>query len=269
MSFQPVLPTGGLVGWQFLQRTLDAQQESFARAPDRKRDTDYFRERIATIATPAELVADRRLMRVALGAFGLQDDINNRFFIRKMLEEGTRDPGALANRLADKRYAAFVTAFDFGSGASERLADPTFADRVVQGFQRQAFEVAVGDQDETLRLAMTLERELPQLLDRVSGEDARWLTVLGTPPLRKAFQGALGLPSAMASLDLDQQVRIFRDRARSLFGDGALAQFAEPERREALTQRFLLMAQVQEMREQTSPASVALFLLQGASGAQR
>ena len=43
---------------------------------------------------------------MALGAFGLQDDINNRYFIRKILEEGTTNEDALANRFSDTRPAS-------------------------------------------------------------------------------------------------------------------------------------------------------------------
>ena len=40
----------------------------------------------------ADLVADRRLLKVALGAFGLEGEIDKKAFIRKVLEEGTDRP---------------------------------------------------------------------------------------------------------------------------------------------------------------------------------
>ena len=76
--FQPIIPTDGLAGWRFLQRTYDTQLDSFARSAPVQRDTDYFAQKIASVTSAEELVADRRLLTVALGAFGLQDDINNR-----------------------------------------------------------------------------------------------------------------------------------------------------------------------------------------------
>src|SRR6056297_1893238 len=84
MTFSPVVPTGGLVGWSLLDRTMERQTELFNKSPQIVRDTEYFEKTIDTIKTAEDLVADRRLLRVALGAFGLQDQINSKAFIRKI-----------------------------------------------------------------------------------------------------------------------------------------------------------------------------------------
>ena len=76
MVAQPVLPTGGLVGWRYLVRTEASQSELVRRSPDISRESAHFRDRIANIETAADLVADRQLLKVALGAFGLDDDID-------------------------------------------------------------------------------------------------------------------------------------------------------------------------------------------------
>jgi hypothetical protein len=94
MTFTPVVPLGGLVGFALLSRTLDRQTELFNAAPALRRDTDHFAQTIAGVQTAADLVADRRLLRVALGAFGLQDDIDSRAFVRAILEQGTEDDKA-------------------------------------------------------------------------------------------------------------------------------------------------------------------------------
>ncbi len=66
MSFQPVIPLPGLSGWRFLQRTMEAQSDVFDRRPDLSRDTAYFEANIGKINSAEDLVADRRLLRVAL-----------------------------------------------------------------------------------------------------------------------------------------------------------------------------------------------------------
>ena len=86
MSYQPVIPSAGLAGWNFLQRTYDAQFKAFNASAQLQRDTDYFREKVGEIQSAEDLVKDRRLLSVALGAFGLQDDIDNRYFIQKILQ---------------------------------------------------------------------------------------------------------------------------------------------------------------------------------------
>ena len=66
MSFQPVVPFGGYSGWAFLNRTREAQQETFNRAPQIQRETDYFAENIGKLKNAEELVADRRLLRLRI-----------------------------------------------------------------------------------------------------------------------------------------------------------------------------------------------------------
>ena len=265
MSFQPILPMGGFVGWSFLQRTMDTQLEAHARAPDRVRDIDHFRDRIADVRTVDELVEDRRMRRVMLGAFGLQDDIDNIHFIKRVIGDGTEARDALANRLSDKRYLALAEAFSFPPDVETPFADPDFADRIADAFQRRSFEVAVGQQNEDMRLAMTLERELPELAAAGRSDSANWFSVMGNPPLRKVFETAFGFGSGFGALDIDQQLVQFRRRAQALFGTSELADLAAPERREELTRRFLVMAQAREFAQASSSASTALTLLQNAA----
>ncbi len=262
MSFQPVIPMSGLAGWAFLQRTQAAQMETHARVPERVRDIDHFRARIADIGTAEDLVADRRLRQVMLGAFGLQDDIDNVAFIRRILEDGPERPDGLARRLSDSRYLAMAESFRLPPDTPRPFADPAFADRIVQAFQTRSFEVAVGDQDQSMRLAMTLARELPEIIAAAGSDASAWFRVLGNPPLRKVFETAFGFGSGFGALDIDQQLSQVRRRAQSVFGSAELAQFTDPESRKALTQRFLLMDQISAFAADTSAASTALTLLQ-------
>ncbi len=78
MTFQPVVPLGGYAGWAFLNRTQTAQQSAFDESATIVRQTSYFEENIGNITTAEDLVNDRRLLEVALGAFGLDEDINNK-----------------------------------------------------------------------------------------------------------------------------------------------------------------------------------------------
>lgn len=267
MSFAPVLPLGGYAGWAFLNRTLPRQQAAFEAAPALARDEAYFRERIGKVTSAGELVADRRLLKVALGAFGLEGDIDNRFFIRKVFESPTDDPGALAGRLADKRYQQMATAFGFGDGLPHSDG-PGFADRLLGAWRERSFEAAVGEQDENLRLALNTRRELAELAADPGSADAKWFTVMGTPPLRKVFETAFGLPTAFGALDIDRQHETLRDKARDMFGAEGIGQFTNPERVEDLIRRFLLRADIAAATGPmlTSGAATALTLLQSAPG---
>lgn len=263
MSFQPVLPIGGLAGYRFLERTAEVQRTALRESPALARDTDHFRDRIAGIESAADLVADRRLLRVALGAFGLQDDLPNRFFIQKILEDGTARPDALANRLTDDRYKAFADAFRFADADPPRTRDAGFADDIVARFEAQEFEIAVGRQDENMRLALYAARELGTIAGTDAGADTKWFRIMGTPPLRRVFETALGLPRAFGQQDIDQQLETFRTRSARIFGSGEIAQFTDEAARDKLVRQFLLRAQIEAAPSQ-SPGAIALTLLQSA-----
>lgn len=264
MSFRPVLPSTGLVGWQFLQRTLPSQRDSFANAPALRRDTSHFEARIGEIDSARDLVADRRLLRVALGAFGLQDDLNNRFFIRKVLEEGTTRDDALANRLTDTRYREMAAAFGFGNNGTPATKSPGFGAEITARYRRQQFQAAVGEQDADMRLAMNAVQELPRIAESGGSETTRWLRIMGNPPLRAVVETALGLPQSFGRLDLDKQVETLRDGARQKLGISELADLADPQVRDGVIRAFWVRKQVEGLQT-TTPGSIALSLLQGMS----
>ncbi len=268
MTYQPVVPISGLTGWRFLQRTLETQSDAFAKSASIVRDTDYFREKIGEVGTAEDLVSDRRLLRVALGAFGLQDDINNRYLIQKVLEDGTLKDDTLANRLGDDRYRAMSAAFGFGDFPIPSTKISDFGDRMVAKFRRQQFEVAIGDQDNSMRLALNAQRELEVLAAGTSSEDTKWLRIMGTPPLREVFEIGLAMPASFGQIDIDRQLELFKDRMEKLTGDNSIAQFLDPDARDQLVQRYLLQNEVRQFQS-ASVGSVALSLLQGASNFSR
>ncbi len=258
--FKPVIPSGGLAGWAFLNRTLDTQRAAFDRSGEQARDEAYFRDRIGQVTTADQLVGDRRLLKVALDAFGLGADINSKAFIRKVLSDGTLKDGALSNRLADKRYRDFSAAFGFGDFSVPRTKLSDFADKFLVQWRARGFESAVGQSNNDLRLAMNLQRDLPAIARGRGSDDAKWFTVMGNPPLREVFERALGLPQSFGALDLDRQLSTFRDRAEAFFGDGEISRYTDPAAVEELTRRFLARADVSLTT--ATPASGALQLLQ-------
>jgi Protein of unknown function (DUF1217) len=261
MTFAPALPLSGYGGWTFLKRTAPAQQAVFNGQSQQKRDEDYFRANIGKINSADELVNDKRLLRVALGAYGLDADINSKAFIRKVLSDSTLREGTLPNRLADKQYLKLSAAFGFGDFTVPRSKLSDFADKTLALYRQRGFEVAVGRQDGDLRLALNLERELPALVSKAGSDDLLWFTVMGNAPLRQVFQQALGLPDSFGSVDLDRQLATFKDRAERQFGSDSLRQFADPRRLDDLLRRFFARSGVNLNATAVRGAS-ALTLLQ-------
>jgi hypothetical protein len=268
VSFQPTIPIGGLAGWRFLERTQASQRAAFEKGPELQRDIAYFTEKIGTIATAADLVADRRLLKVALGAFGMESELDKRAFIRKVLEEGTTDPKAFANRLTDRVYRKLAETFGFGNPGGPRTGDPGFAAKITEAYKARAFEAAVGEADNNMRLAMNFRREIAELA--AQGEDgASWFSVLGSRPLREVFEKAYGLPKQFGQIDIDRQAETLADKTGGLFGTGTLASFRDPEAVEKIITRFLARAQIEGGITATTPGAGALTLLQSMTGSSQ
>lgn len=263
MSFLPALPLSGYAGWAFLKRSMPVQMAVLAKSPEIKRDDDYFRAKIGSVKTADDLLKDRRLLKVALGAFGLDSDINNTAFLRKVLNDGTLSADALSNRLADKQYQKFSAAFGFGDYPVPSTQISDFADKILTSYKDKQFEAAVGEQDSDLRLSLNVARELPLIAGKTSSSvDAKWFSIMGNTPLRKVFETALNLPPSLAALDIDQQLAIFKSRAQAQLGSADLAQFADPAATESLIRRFLVRSQAASVGQQANSAAAALGLMQ-------
>ncbi|WP_300033220.1 DUF1217 domain-containing protein [uncultured Roseobacter sp.] len=430
--FSPIIPTSGLSGWSYLQRTYDTQIKTFSENAEQSRAITYFAENISEVRTAKDLVSDRRLLEVALGAFGLQDDIDNRFFIQKMLEEGSTNDDAFANRFSDRRYLEFVEAFGLGPGERSDIGTTELTERITSLYTSNSFEVAAGQQDDTMRVALYAQRKLAELAgppvkppERIAAEavseavsefagsvsddteyfernigqiqtvddllgdtrllkialgafgldedyqaivsfeattevpvspelekirqvlvegsisdialgstledpgyrnlsrafgfgfaedlksndfgfgliindlyieqqfeipegvefegtltitngqyvlddfdtremsnDAKWFTIMGEPPLRALFEKALNLPSEFGQVDVDQQLLVFKERSRQVFGSDELSIFTDPEMTEDLIQKYIVRSQLDAFSSNTSSASIALALLQ-------
>jgi hypothetical protein len=261
MSFQPVLPLTGFAGWSFLKKTIARQQLAQQSVPAQVRDEAYFRDKIGKVKTAEQLVNDKRLLRIALTAFGLEADVNSKAFVQKILEGGTLKEGSLANKLADKQYQKFSAAFGFGDYSVPRTVISTFPDEILGQFRARSFETAVGNQNNAYRLAMNAERELPALAAKATSETSKWYSILGNAPLRSLFQTAFGLPTSFAAIDLDQQVAVMKEKTTATFGESTVSQFTEPAKLDSLVRRFLLRSEMQDLGTGSSPAAIALTLL--------
>lgn len=246
----------GLAGWKVLQRIEARQVEAVAKEKAVQNSTAYFRERLSPETTALDLVDDFRMLTVALKAFGLEADMGNKAFIRKVLESDPADGGSLVNRLNDKRYLKLAEAFGMATGGDTEALGRAISASYVQ----REFETRVGAADETMRLAMNARRELQGLAGRDSSNNTLWYEVMGNAPLRKVFQTAFGFSESFAGLPVDRQLQEFIRAAESRLGTGKLTEIATDEGIDRLLKSYLV-------RSQTTPSvaqnrySTALVLL--------
>ncbi|MEM7508253.1 MAG: DUF1217 domain-containing protein [Pseudomonadota bacterium] len=264
--FAPLLPATGVVGFRLLEQTEATQRAVFERQPEIAREIAYFKENIGAALTPEDLINDRRLLQVALGAFGLDEEIDKRAFLQKMLAEGTDDPDSFANRFVDPRYQAFVEAFGYGNALGARVFLPGFANEISDAYKERQFEIAVGDQNNSLRLALNFRREIEQYANASDPDGTAWLSVLGDRPVRSVFEGAFGLGQSFGQLDVDRQrdeLREFNDRT---FGSTSLEIFRDPAEVDRVITRYLAREAAASGPSPTTPGFTALTLLNNASG---
>lgn len=263
MTYQPVLVSSGYAGWTFLQKTLPKQMAAFAASPQIERDTAYFTANIAKVTSVDQLMSDRRLLKVALGAFGLEDQINSTALIRQVLTQGPTESSALANKLTDKRYLALAQAFDFLKPDSIPTQQAGFAAKIVSAFEASQFQTAVGQQDNDLQLALNVQGALSGLAATKASETTKWYNVMGSPSMRQIFETALGLPSGFVSINIDQQLSVFQQKSAEIFGAGSVSQFTDPAKMDQLIKLFLVRSNAASSQSLPT-SSIALQLLQGA-----
>jgi hypothetical protein len=105
-----------------LQHSLDRK----ASGPATKAEIKYFQDHIGQVKTLDEFLGNYRLYSFAMKAYGLDEMIPAKSFMRKVLVgEPDQSGHTLADRLQDSRYRDFAAAFNFRSLGS----DPTHLDR--------------------------------------------------------------------------------------------------------------------------------------------
>lgn len=260
MTFQVLTGGGGLAGWSLLNRTGDRQRALVANDGAVRSATSHYRQNIGEIDTTDELLSDYRLLNVSLRAFGLQADIGNKAFLRKILDSDLSDSGSLANRLSNKSYRKLAEAFGFGGGAAGATTKVGFADKIVGQYVEREFETRVGETDESLRLGLNARRELSTLAAASSTNDTKWYEVLGSTPLRKVFQGAFGFSSSYGKLPIDRQLKEYKAAAEKMFGSDDMTQFTDSGQVEKLIRNYLVRSAIQ-VDAATNRYSTALTLL--------
>ncbi|MEZ5897833.1 MAG: DUF1217 domain-containing protein [Parvularculaceae bacterium] len=262
----PAVGMSGLAGWKVLERTQQVQFRAYAGQESIQRDVGYFRSVISDVAEPGDLLEDRRLMSVVLTAYGLEDEIDKRAIIRRVMEDGVTDPKAFANRMNDPRWKAFAKDFDFSLGLAPPAALSSIQDRIVESFKQRGFERAVGEADPNMRLALNFKREIKLIADSANVERIGWLQVMAQKPLRAVIERALDLPASVGTLDLDRQRAVFADRAEKAFGGASPIVFRDEANVDAALRRFFASAERESGPNASTPGHAALSLLTASLG---
>lgn len=257
MSYNVQVGSGGYIGWKTLERTLSRQRDAFSQNISIKSAHKYFSEKARLIKTADDVVSDYRLLTISLRAFGLDADISNKFFIKKVLEADPDDSSSIVNRLSDKRYLQLNQAMRLGvSGIPARIE---FND-IISKYEIRSFEKNVGERHPEIELALNARRELPEIAATESSNNAKWYQILGSRSLRRIFEVAYGLGNSFSALPIDRQLSDIKSKTQSLTGSDSMSQFKSTDSLDALLRRYLLRNQIRAVSTRT-PYSNALTLL--------
>lgn len=104
--------------YQLIAKDINKSITQISQQPVVDRDTKYYLDNITKVKSIDDFVNNDRLFKYAMKAFGLEDMDYAKAFMVKALKEGVSDPNSFANKLTDKRYADFVSAFNFAARGS-------------------------------------------------------------------------------------------------------------------------------------------------------
>ena len=263
--FIPAVPFSGYAGFLVFDRTAPRQLEIHESQAEIQRNIEHFRANITNATTAGDLVQDRRLLTVALGAFGLEEEIDKRAFVERILNEGTENEDAFALRFTDTRFRDLADAFGYGNAGGAQVGSSAFREQVVSQYIERSFEVQVGEADTDIRLALNFRREAARIANGSNADEVGFLQILGQKPVREVLEGALGLPESIGVLDIEQQTEVFQDRFQRFFGSSSAAALSDPETLDAVIERFFLNRQLESGPDPSTPGAAAVTLLSSGS----
>lgn len=224
-----------LATYRLMARDLDRTLSLKAQEAPVALEIANYRERIGQIRSMEEFLGDTRVFRFAMSAFGLEDMAFAKGYMRRVLTEGVSRPDAFAFRINDPRFLEFARTFDFARLGEDTTRSPAVREPVVERYVRQSLEVAAGEENEGVRLALYFRRAAPEV-NSVYG-------ILADPALAQVVRTALGLPDQFASAPIETQAETIEKRLD-------VAGLKDPEALERFIMRF---ASLWDVTQETAP----------------
>lgn len=254
--------TGGggmssLLLFRTLQNSGEAQKQTYAKQPQVQREIDYFLENAKKLDSPEDFFKDRRLMQVALGAFGLEQELNYTARIKAIMTQDPEAKESLVNRMAEPRYKQISEAFGFFGSGVENLKDEKFLQDIADKYLTNQFEKNLGGGNEALREAAYFRRKVAE-----TAEDGDIYKLMGDKVMRSVITETLRIPKETVNQSLERQARVIESKVK-------VEDFKDPAFVDKFLARFLTQkdaeAQLANMGGGSfgSSGQIALQLLQG------
>jgi hypothetical protein len=209
--------------YRLITRDLDRSLSLKASERQVTLETDYYLKNIEKVETIDEFLADTRLFKYAMKAFGLEEMSHAKAYMRKVLTEGTFDDKAFVKRLSDDRFLQFATVFDFAGKGTAAVVGNDARQGVVDRYVRQSLEISAGEDNEGVRLALYFQRSA------ASAKTA--YGILADEAISTVVFTALGFPKEMRGANIDRQAAAIEARLD-------IASLQDPKAVDKLLKRF-------------------------------
>jgi hypothetical protein len=213
------------------RRSVDRAQQDIARIekdPVTQRDLQALEQAVARAKDPGDLLRNPRVLRLLMEATGLADQAANGGLARNALMSKLSDRQSLANRLPDQRWKAAAQRLDFAASGLAKVRDPAVMEAIKNGIVQYRRITAISAQSRAVADALYV-RDLPQ------GQTPTLFAVLGDKVMRRVATTVTNLPQELALQSVEAQ-------ARTLGARFDPAQFADPKKRDALINRYLVVS---------------------------
>lgn len=242
----PLIGLSAHVGLALVDATRDRQLEMIRDEPRHARAIEAFRERIADIDSAEKLVEDQELFAFVMRAFDLEDQIFGKAMIRRMLESDIDDPKALVNRLTDPRLREMYKELDFGPGGvgNTNTTKASWREAMVARFVERQFINTQAEQNETVGTVLEIRRKAASITGPFE--------ILRDAGTFQFFRRALGLPDAMAQIDIDRQAAILTEKLD--FDD-----LKDPAKLDRLIRRYVAITEALDGSAAANNAAVQLM----------
>lgn len=212
------------------------------------RDVTDFRKGVAKAGTIAQALDDPRVLKVLLTANGLADQLPYAALAKKVLLSDPADPKSLVNRLADSRWSAVVSAFQFATKGIDTLRDTAVQTTLADGYAEVAWRRGLEAKTPGLSDALDIRARAKTFTSA--------LQVLGDPVARRVITTALGIPKEIAFQELPTQEKAITTRLD-------LKRLQDPKFVDGLSQRYLL--ERQKAASPTDQPSLSFLAVQARS----
>ncbi|MCI4664446.1 MAG: DUF1217 domain-containing protein [Neomegalonema sp.] len=227
-------------------------------------DLQYLRDNWNIVSENLDLVLLPDLMDVVLSAFDIpKGEASTEFFV-SMVISNPAEPTSLVNLYDDDRWKEVVDLMGSFVGVGGNTGNEDFQTELIERYEARSFEIAVGQQDQSMRLALNFERLISDYTEKDN-----WYLLLGDQPMRSVLDAAFGMPAGFVNLDIEDQNEAYGQRAQQLFGGDTPSVFADPDNITTLLRRYMVAQDAAASPSASTPGYGALSLMSAAASNAR